>query len=98
MASYCNTNIHTKKVDTLNDMLNLENVCVQNMFLLVVKKSYLTNVTSSFQTMYVHSVKELLSSRYCLSLTVLLADLHTQEQPMFMIFCCEEEGRVFFFF
>lgn len=50
MASYCNTNIHTKKVDTLNDMLNLENVCVQNMFLLVVKKSYLTNVTSSFQT------------------------------------------------
>lgn len=37
MTSHCNTNIHTKKVDTLNNMLNLENVRVQNMFLLVVK-------------------------------------------------------------
>lgn len=44
-----------------------------------------------------------LASRCCLSVTtVLLADLHTQEQQMFIIvFCCGEEGSFgfgFFFF
>lgn len=79
MTSYCNTNIHVEKIDTLNNMLSLENVYFQKYVSFSCrKKSHLTNVTISFQTLYT-LLNSSLAPRCCLSVTVLLTDLHSQE-------------------
>lgn len=98
MISYCNTNIHAEKIDTLNNMLNLENVYFQKYVLVIEKNSHLTNVTISFQTLYT-LLNSSLAPRCCLSVTVLLTDLHSQEQQMFIrLFCCGKEGSFVFCF
>lgn len=97
MTSYCITNKHTKKVDTLNNMLNLENVCVQNMFLLVVKNPTYLMSPVLFKSCTYTLLKNSLALRYCLSVAVLLADLRTREQPASVLFCCGEGGRFWVF-